>query len=229
MFNLTRDEKPGTVQLPHDATTSLPVEAAGWLRKYGITASEVARYKMLWSPEQQLLIFPIYGENETLLAWQARNFRLKKVPLEKGEGTLSQLEKGYRTERDGPKYLTKGSLSDIINVFETRDTTDPNLLIATEGVLDALKVSRVYSAMPLYGTHLSTSSMKRIADRFDRLGIWLDPDKKTESVKMALRASQFIPSFVILTSLDPKDYDEVSIKSIVSYQETDPVTPSNLT
>ena len=43
------------VKLPDDTTGYLPIEAAQWLRQYGITAQEVEKHKFMWSEKCKLL------------------------------------------------------------------------------------------------------------------------------------------------------------------------------
>ena len=203
--------KTTTIDFPDDFTLSIPVEAANWLRKYGITRSELEIHKIGYSPSRELLIFPIYGEGETIIAWQGRNFKKEFIDAwgELPDGT--RIKYGQRPVPPKRKYLTFGPVRDIWHVIEPVNSEWPDLLVIVEGFIDALKVGRVAPAMPLWGSRMPLESIIRASKRFGRLAIWLDMDKAQEAVKTALRASQYIPTTVISTVLDPKDYNEASI------------------
>ena len=212
---LTRVPKAmkATIDFPDDFTESIPVEAAGWLRKYGITHSELKVHKIGYSPSRELLIFPIFGEGETIIAWQGRNFKKEFIDAwgELDDGTPFRY--GQRPVPPKRKYLTFGPVRDIWVVVEPPNSQWPDLLVVVEGFVDAIKVGRVAPSMPLWGSHMPLETIIRASKRFGRLAIWLDMDKAKEAVKTAVRASQYIPTTVIQTALDPKEYNEISIAS----------------
>ena len=81
------------IRIPQDATPQVASTPGGtWLAQYGITALEIQRYRMLWSPSRQQLIFPLYNKNGELVAYQGRNFK----PDSKG------------------KYFSQGKIHDLL-------------------------------------------------------------------------------------------------------------------
>lgn len=212
-------ESTPALNFPDDYTRSIPVEAANWLRKYGITRSELDTHRIGWSPSRELLIFPIYGEGETIIAWQGRNFGEKWEPTQgaNGFGTL------YRRVPSKRKYLTFGPVRDIMHVVEPANSRWFDLLVVVEGFIDAIKVGRVAPAMPLWGSHMPLETIIRASKRFGRLAVWLDMDKAGEAVKTALRASQYMPATVISTACDPKDYNEESISQDIEMALKSPI------
>lgn len=218
--------KPKTTSLdfPDDYTRAIPHHVLTWLSKYGILQREVLHHRIGWSDSRKLLIFPVYDESHNLLMWQGRNFGIIERPINNQDTpTPAQIEKGVITEAAKPKYITKGNPSDIMHIIKP----DNNLsnfadhLIVTEGVLDAIKVGRVCPSMPLWGSKMPLESIRRATRLFSQLGIWLDSDKRVEAVKTALRASQYMPSYVIASRQDPKEYDEsVIYEYIASYART---------
>ena len=63
---------------------------------------------------------------------------------------------------------------------------------------------------------MALGMLKKLSERFSAVGLWLDPDKRVESVKMALRASQFLPAFSIFSALDPKKYTSEIIREFIT-------------
>jgi hypothetical protein len=144
---------------------------------------------MLWEPYRQLLVFPVYGGEHDLIFWQGRNF-----------------------SGSGPKYLSRGSSRDILHVLNPGHDT----IILTEDLLSAIVVSRITSAMPIWGSHIPLETILRLAKGFKRIGIWLDMDKTKESRRACLRASQLgVDCFTIHTTKDPKCYSKDEVKEIL--------------
>lgn len=218
------------VKLPDDTTGYIPIEAAQWLRQYGITAQEVEKHKFMWSEKCKLLICPIFGADNTIIAWQGRNFKTKLIPV---FGDLTddpkdgKIQYGDRSELDGPKYFSKGQLGDILHIISPiKNVCDPTTIVIVEGVIDAIKVGRVFNCMPLFGSHMSLGTLRRLKARFITVGVWLDPDKTVEAVKTALRASQLMRSFVVVSTRDPKEYDINQIHDMVLYQSKTDIRPA---
>lgn len=178
------------VRFPTDYTRYIPVAASKWLAKY-INFKEITKYRFGWSGHLQRIIMPVFDDDNRVLAWCGRSLH----------GT--------------PKYLTRGKISDMAYVLYPPDwdlnkvvNTGTLEVVLVEGYLDAIKVSRVCPAVPLLGSHASTNLIRKLATRFELLGVWLDPDKTASAVRTALRASQFMPSYVVTSTQDPKDYPE---------------------
>lgn len=218
-----RIEKPNvinhTTEWPADFDMHIPVIPLKWLSKYGITNTDVLRHRIGWSENRKLLIFPIFDEGRHLIAWQGRNFNIKKRTITFNENVShSQKEKGYIVELDGPKYLTSGKISDTLFVVEPATATIDlsSTLIFVEGFVDAICVGRTVAASPLFGSYMPLGLLQKAYKRFSRVGIWLDPDKSVEAVRMAIRASQLMPSFVVISEKDPKEYDNPSVTRFVT-------------
>ena len=163
--------------------------AIRWVKQYGIYDTEIILQGFGWSYEHRRLIFPIKDGDGNLLAWQGRSV----------------------TEDVKPRYLTKGQISDILH-FVGRDS---EIVCVTEDLLSAIKVGRIVQAMPLWGSSIPLKTIRRLSERFKYLGVWLDSDKKLEAVKTAVRASQYMPTFVISTPEDPKAYNMDAIEEII--------------
>lgn len=198
--------------LPDDYQTDLPTVAFNWLLRFKLTLPEINTHKFGWSQSQQLLIMPLRDADDSIMAWQGRNFKTEKVPVPSTDPQSSLYPSGYCLKLIGPKYLTRGQIGDKLVVF---DKVPSDTLIVTEGLLDAIKVARICPASPLLGTHMPLGRIRKAAERFKTLGVWLDPDKNRDAVKLALRASQFMRTFVVTSTCDPKEYDGVVAENLI--------------
>lgn len=163
-------------------------EGSRWIGSYCITCAEIERFSIGWSQNRRMLIFPVYDKEGTLIFWQGRNFEA------------------------GPKYLTFGEKSDILHLVGNPKS---GTLVVTEDMVSAIKVGRTYQAASLWGAEMSLQLIQKAASHFDDLVIWLDNDKLRQAVRIALRASQYIPTSVVDSALDPKDYTTETICQFV--------------
>lgn len=182
------DKSYYAVTLPPDALEYLPGHAERWLKKYDLTKEEIAKLSPLYSFDRDLLIFPVYANNE-LLMWQGRYF---------GD------------DPKHPKYLTKGA-KDVIHIIKSDD--NEGRVAVVEDIISAAKLSTVMDAAPLWGSHLSLKLATRLALSYKSLTIWLDYDKATNSVKYRQEfAPLFEETISIVTKLDPKEYSHDDIR-----------------
>lgn len=175
------------VSIPSDSNSDLPVSALEWLNKYGISLQEAREHKFKWSQEKSLLIFPVYGNDSTLLFWQGR----------------------YFGKDNKPKYDSRGKKENILHIISEDKSEE---IILTEDLLSAIKVGRQNAAMPIWGSHISQDLFKRLFLRFPKVGIWLDSDKFKDGIKYASIGSQIGKTRVIYTELDPKCLSDEEIR-----------------
>lgn len=191
-MQLTEFEKH--LDFPRDCVPLLEAlwakEPVHWLRSYGITDDEIKRFSFGWSRERLQLIMPYYNSAGVLEMYQARNFS------------------GF----NHIKYVTKGAKSNVMHLV---GNSKSDTCVVTEDLISAIKVGRTFQAMPLWGADMALGLIEKVAKRFGELGIWLDRNKAKESVKIALRASQYLPTFVVSTELDPKEYSDDAIATFI--------------
>ena len=189
---------------PDDYSTTLPSYASAWLATFGITNEEIDKYRIGFSLKQELLIIPVFDKDGNLIMWTGRNFKIN-----------------YLTKYQGPKYVTYGKKADIVHIMgkESKD------LIIVEDFISAIKVGRKYQTTPLFGSTMSTETLRMLSERFKSVGVWLDADKRVEAVKQALRASQFIPAYAIYSKDDPKFYNDAEINFRILEAQRDVVFP----
>ena len=173
------------VKLPHDCVANLPQIAINWLDKYGITPTERIMYRMLWSSSNEQLIYPLYKGTE-LLAYQGRNF----------------------AKNAHSKYKSQGKIHDLLFPLGKKQ----NVLILTEDLLSAIKISRQGYAMPLWGSEASTPLLMRLKDICGGILVWLDSDKWKNAHDIVSRSQSIgLKAMCVFTNLDPKEYSDEKI------------------
>lgn len=186
----SKEKKSHVICLPADSSSDLPVFTLEWLNKYDITLQEAREHRFVWSDKEQLLLFPIYGNDSTLRFWQGRYFGKEKKP----------------------KYNSRGMPKDLLHIISEEKGDE---IILTEDLISAIKVGRQFPAMPIWGSFISIDQFKRLFLRFTKVGIWLDSDKLKEALKYASIGSQIGNTRVIYSELDPKCYSDNEIRRYV--------------
>ena len=189
-FNPEENMKKTGLFLPFDCSVNFPEDVLSRLSSWGISEKDIKDHSFLWSNSRKVLVMPVYGINNELLMYQERSWDL-----------------GQR------KYLTYGQKSDILHILTPPN--DPNcrdVIILTEDLISAIRVSKYKPAMPVWGSDIALKTIRRLASQFNVVGVWLDPDMKLKAVKDVLRISQYVPAFFIGSSLDPKFYQLDRIK-----------------
>lgn len=177
-----------------DFHPAIPDEALAWLRKYGISDTEIKHYELCWNRKTSSLVFPVFNSRKKLVYYQERYFG---------------------PDKDKPKYITRGSKTQQLMYIINNNF--PKTLVLVEDYVSAIKVSRYCSASPLLGSNISSRASKWVAERFNRVRLWLDMDKAVESLREASRLP-VNDVRVVLTPLDPKEYSTGEIvKILVEY------------
>jgi hypothetical protein len=173
--------------LPSDFDNLLPLECNRWLNKYGVLQSEKDTMQVGWSERLGLLIFPFYKDGE-FIGYNGRRF--------KGSGS---------------KYVVKGFKKGFSRVYGEGD-----VLVFTEDLLSAIRVSRVCAAVPLYGTSLDRDFVINLPKKYNKYVMWLDKDKRVEAMRQAKSMLQYgYPFSSVFTDKDPKDYSAIEIEEIL--------------
>lgn len=177
-----------TIRPMPDDIEPLTAKHAGWhwLRQY----LDLIPSNLLWSSSQQWLIFP-YLKDNTLFAWQARNFN-----------------------EHGPKWLTFGQVTDVIYILGDQSTTP----ILVEDIVSAMKIKQAGgTAIPLFGCTIGIKRSQKLIARFKLVSLWLDPDKRKETVIEAHRAFKLgLHMKVLLSDVDPKEHTMEYIREQIS-------------
>lgn len=185
------DKITSKVSLPNDFDYSIPPAALDWLAKYDLTKQEIIANHIGYSEEHQRLIFPVFSETGEVLMWIGRAFGDKHTS----------------------KYYIKGDVKGVLHILGYG-----KILVLTEDLVSAIKVSRVTAAMPVFGSHVSNYTLLKTSRFFKELAIWLDRDKAAEAVKAAQRARLFFDVVsVVITDKDPKEYGVKEIRRYLKY------------
>jgi hypothetical protein len=176
-----------SIRLPSDCDTGIPRQAIRWIENYALTKNTLMKHNVLWSESWQRLIFPYYIEGN-LEAWQGRYFG---------------------TEKD-VKWFSQGKLNDIIYTLGEKS----NSLVLVEDIVSAIKVSAIKQCSPIFGSVISNNRLLRLKNFYDTLYIWLDPDKRKESLQFANKARLF--GFTCYTIFSDKDPKETSMEEITT-------------
>lgn len=183
--------KPDVIQLPYDLSNEYSPEAIAWVASYGLRVDELISHGVKFSKHynQLLYIFPKIDQSGVGII-QARNFN-----------------PGAR------KYFNQGEIRNVLPIFKY-STKDKQALVIVEDCISAMKVSRVFDAMPLLGSSLMLSKVPQIKRAgYLRVVVWLDHDKYKESVGIATKFQMLgINTHCICTDMDPKCYSMEQIK-----------------
>lgn len=185
------------VRLPMDFTLEIPSNGSRWLRKYRVTDEECRRYRFGYSEFRDRLILPVIKDGE-IVFWQGRNL---------GEVSAKR-----------PKYVNvRSKRADVW--FKTFDDYPDKPLVLVEDILSALNISRSgYNAIAMLGCHVPEELICWISkQKYPQTIVWLDPDKRKESLAATTKFRTFGASATCLltASKDPKDYLESEVQSLI--------------
>lgn len=178
------------VVLPLDCSFDYPQRALQWIEQYGLSRTDLLAHRVMWSDWSKRLYFPVFAESG-LLAYQGRYF---------GE------------DKGKPKWWGQGDLKNVHHYLLTKPPGDS--IILCEDIVSAIKIQKAgYNSMPLFGSHIDVKRLSRLAVRFYKVGIYLDPDKRKEALKFALLGRSLgLDTWTIFSNKDPKEepYDRLS-------------------
>ena len=184
--------------LPEDVHSYIPARGLYWLRQYEITNNEITSNKILWSESKKYLIFPYFDTNQHLLGWQGRYFG----PNEKH-----------------PKWVSYGNMHDIFHILPHQ--TQYSKIVLVEDIVSAIKVSPHSPAMPLFGASVGYKRATRLAHITSEIIIWLDPDKRKDSIKEMKRVSTMgLKCSTIFSDKDPKEHTNEEIEQCLRNTNT---------
>lgn len=186
-------EKP-PISFPTDGLFELTVkEVKDYCNKYNLTEDFRRKNLIVWSPYWERLCFPIFDDTG-LIAWQGRSFDPEKS-----------------------KWYSQGDLKSILHILGTKQT---NCLILVEDIVSSIILSQLnlYKTSPLFGSHLAIQKLQRYRlFGLYKFILWLDKDKEKDSLKYSYKARQLgFDCVSLVTEKDPKDYDEKTIKNLLT-------------
>lgn len=191
---------PAPINLPSDVSTDFPHNALSWLHKYEFTHNEIMKNHIMWSDYWSRVIFPFFDETG-LIAWQGRY-------IPNGNNNVALNGKAPA------KWFSQGKIHDIIIPLGIKNRS----AILVENIISAHLVSRVgHGAIPLFGSNTNIKHLLRLSKLVDTIYVWLDPDKRSESVKIASMGKLLgLNSSVIWTDKKPHQYSKEEIQNAIS-------------
>lgn len=185
IYKPRREAINASITLPEDINLNFPLSALEWVSQYELNRNDLNEHKVVWSDLYSRLIFPYYATTKShLLGWQGRYF-------------------GEDCER--PKWYSRGDLGSIYHILG--DKSKNSTITLVEDIISAIKISKVgHKAMPLFGSHINSKRLHNLKLLCNQINIWLDPDKRIESVKFAEHSLIIgLPCEVIFSEKDPKE------------------------
>jgi hypothetical protein len=174
-----------------DYSRRIPERPLRWLRDYALTDKEIYDNYILWNDAGHSLCYPVIV-NKVIVRTNERYF-------------------GYDPHH--PKYITRGKRRDIPII---RNPTNGIGIVFVEDWVSAIKVARLASAVPMFGSGMALGALKSTATGFKKAGMWSDPDKAAESLRIASRASSVdLPFTAIISEADPKELPMKQIRSLL--------------
>lgn len=93
---------------------------------------------------------------------------------------------------------------------------DSDTVVVVEDLVSAIRVSRAYTVLPLFGSFFSPEQMALIAERkANKCVVWLDCDKYSIGMHYAKKMGMLVPTIAIQTLLDPKALPDDAILHVV--------------
>lgn len=113
-----------------------------------------------------------------------------------------------RSVDKSPKTLSYGP-----KPFHMLRNMDRQDVCIVEDIVSAIKVSKVCTAMPLFGSALKSEYLQKLLKQGQKLYIWLDADKIETAFKMAQKVGNAgRKATVVFTQHDPKVYSTEEIE-----------------
>ena len=203
------------VQLPRDHIPlvtydkAIPPHAHAYLYQYELDDEDFDKYYISYSPKLERIIYPIY-DNTKLIAWQGRDIYYNR--------NLELFNKGF-LKRKPLKYYTEyyNSNNNIILYYKLLNNNN-NKIILVEDIISAIKLYNHYNynIIALLNSTLHNRLITDLSLRdYKEVIIWLDPDKKIDSIQGVLRwVTMGISTKTHTTTTDPKDVYYTNMPSL---------------
>lgn len=181
------------INLPSDVTTLLPPQAKIWLQNYNFSVNDLVKHRIMWSEHWSRIIFPFFNSTGELIAWQGRYLG--------NDPTKS-------------KWYSQGKIHDIIIPLSVNNRQ----AILVENFISSFKISKVgHGAISLFGSKTNIKHLLRLSKIVDEVWVWLDPDKRSESLKIASMAKMIgLQTHIIWSKKKPHQYSLEEIKYVIS-------------
>ena len=175
--------------LPSDFTREIPAEAWKWLLQYKLPYTYWQSH-CGYSPKEERLVFTV------------------------GSPTKFSIGRYVGQSMGKSKWKVYGDKSSYVEVVSQELLGE---IVLVEDVISAHKVGQVTRSIPLFGTTIGDSTIKKLQQLKSPVALWLDADQYTHLPKKIGRLQSLLGVSVrhISTKLDPKGYSTEEIKRIL--------------
>ena len=183
------------ISLPADISYDIPATGKVWLYQYGITEKIIKELRFGYSEKYNRLIMPCF-DGEELVHWNGRYL-------------------GNSAKDGTAKYILRTKSGKYYWAYNPNDS---DRAILVEDMLSAIKIGMAgYAGVCLFGSYLKDETINDVAQNFNRLTVWLDPDKRKSATKYTKRFTSLGYNFnaVLTATKDPKDYSLKEIKQFL--------------
>jgi len=206
--------------IPEWFTEHLPYEGTEWAASYGITVPELLKWGVKGSIKPPNLLFPLFftGTEQNDRGDETRSrgrLDLRQCGAYQVR-TFGSSKASTHPESNVPKYYTKGSVSEILPIYQTRERNETRRIVLVEDCLSAMKIARQSDAMPCLTSTLSLAKLKRLSSLYDTFLVWLDGNMFDKAQRLA-RLLQLLgaDAKAVYTEDDPKCYNDDQISRVL--------------
>jgi len=166
------------VQLPPEFTENIPPEGLAWLYTMGLTDTAIKEYGIGYSPVYDRVILLVYDDEE-LVAWHAKSLGITKPEIiymrKKGMPIYFKVQKGH------------------------------SRVVIVDNIFAAIKIGQFADSYGLMTIKLSDALAKNLANRYDKILVWLGPRKERKVSKFIIRQRALgYPVSAIKSDKNPK-------------------------
>lgn len=221
-------------EIPEWFTQHLPHEGTEWAASYGISVPELLKWEVRGSIKPAKMVFPLHDQlgrfHEVVSSVGTgvstrrskediylQNIRLEQRPFAYQLRNFPG-ETQANHQRKFPKYITYGSVSEILPIYHTSESLSSNSrrLVLVEDCLSAMKIARQSDVMPCLTSTLSLTKLKRLAARYDTFLVWLDGNMYDKAQRLARLLSLLgKEARAVYSPLDPKCYEDEQISRVL--------------
>lgn len=160
------------------------------VRRYDLSEKEISWAGWLHAPVRDALVIPVYSPYGQVRGCVAKHFDPATIP----------------------KSLTYKEVDDVWMGWYIRDLASPkddkgkfDQVIVVEDAISAVKASRIYPAVAIFGTHLNSKMMEEILSQSDNVILALDKDATLKAHDYAKQFAMYGNFRAIALSKDIKD------------------------
>lgn len=206
-FNVPEDTR---LMSTASETPTVPREAYLWLHQYGMSSADFLKYNIGWSQKYERIIIPIHLKgkmDEPPVAWVGR------CPY--------KMSKADRQGRNHPKSLTikdKNHKERVYFMTNAEDHQAPreSMTVIVEDIISAIKVHKAMGCDTIALLNAGVADELIPLCRGQRTIIWLDRDKRRESMqKLSRFRSLGVAASHTSTEKDPKEYAAIDIHNFI--------------